>query len=97
MAHEEKMRPLGMGSTGRKLVSATSLAKHTKDILHDFAPFQLSCMVKNGCETVVHFLRQMHELIGAFHVLLTLDVSNAFNVVSRLQCLLSIVQTLPGL
>ena len=90
------MPPLGMGSTGRKLVSATSLAANSKDISKELAPFQLSYAVKNGCEAVVHLLRQMHELNGATHVIITLDVSNAFNSVSRLQGLLSIAQSLPG-
>ena len=97
VANGDKMRPLGMDSTGRKLVSVTFLAKHSKDMLNEFAQFQLSCMVKNGCEVVVHLLRQMHELMGSSHVKLTLDVSNAFNAVSRLQGLLSIAQSLPGL
>ena len=96
VAHGNKMRPLGMGSTGRKLVSATSLAASSKDITKELAPFQLSYAVKNGCEAVVHLLRQMHELNGATHVIITLDVSNAFNSVSRLQGLLSIAQSLPG-
>ena len=96
VAHGNKMRPLGMGSTGRKLVSATSLAASSKEITKELAPFQLSYAVKNGCEAVVHLLRQMHELNGATHVIITLDVSNAFNSVSRLQGLLTIAQSLPG-
>ena len=35
VAHGEKMRPLGMGSTSRKLVTAASLAKHSEDILNE--------------------------------------------------------------
>ena len=96
VAHGNKMRPLGMGSTGHKLVSATSLASNAKDITKELAPFQFSYAVKNGCEAVVHLLRQMHELNGATHVIITLDVSNAFNSVSRLQGLLSIAQSLSG-
>ena len=95
IAHGEKIRPLGMGSTGRKLVSAALLATNAKEIHNEFAPFQLSYAVKNGCEAVVHFLRRMHELRGNTHVIITLDVSNAFNSVSRLQGLLSIAQALP--
>ena len=89
------MRPLGMGSTGRKLVSAALLATNAKEIHNEFFPFQLSYAVKNGCEAVVHFRRRMHELRGNTHVIITLDVSNAFNSVSRLQGLLSIAQALP--
>ena len=40
---------------------------------------------------------QLHELLGGSHVIVSLDVSNAFNAVSRLQGLLSIAQALPGL
>ena len=42
VAHGNKIRPLGMGSTGRKLVSATSLTANSKDITNELAPFQLS-------------------------------------------------------
>ena len=92
----EQNAPTGHGIPGRKLVSATSLAASSKDITKELAPFQLSYAVKNGCEAVVHLIRQMHELNGATHVIITLDVSNAFNSVSRLQGLLSIAQLLPG-
>ena len=95
VAQGDKMRPLGMGSTGRKLVSASLLATNAKEIQNEFAPFQLSYAVKNGCEAVVHFLRRMHELRGDTHVIISLDVSNAFNSVSRLQGMLSIAQALP--
>ena len=38
-----------------------------------------------------------YEHNGATHVIITLDVSNAFNSISRLQGLLSIAQSLPGI
>ena len=78
------MRPLGMGSTGRKLVIAATMTKCAKDIQNEFAPFQLGCMAKNGCEAVVHLIRRLHDTTGDTHVIISIDVANAFNTVSRL-------------
>ena len=98
VAHGEKMRSLGMGSTGRKLVTAATMTKSAKEIQNEFAPFQLGCMIKNVCEAVVHLIRQLlHDMTGDSHVIISIDVSNAFNTVSRLQGLLSIAQSLPSL
>ena len=91
------MRPLGMGSTGRKLVTAAAMTKAAKDIQSEFAPFQLGSMVKNGCEAVVHRIRRMHDMVGDTHVIISIDVANAFNTVSRLHGLLSIAQAIPSL
>ena len=35
----------------------------------EFVPFQLSCMVKNGGEAVVHLMRRLHEIYGDTHVI----------------------------
>ena len=91
------MRPLGMGSTGRKLVTAAAMSKAAKEIQSEFAPFQLGSMARNGCEAVVHLIRKMHDTFGDTHVIVSIDVANAFNTVSRLQGLLSIAQSIPSL
>ena len=85
------MRPLGMG----KLVTAAAMSKAAKEIQSELAPFQLGSMVRNGCEAVVHLIRKMHDTFGDTHVIVSIDVANAFNTVSRLQGLLSIVQSIP--
>jgi hypothetical protein len=64
----DKMRPLGMGTTGRKLVTAAAMSKAAKEIQNEMAPFQLGSMVKNGCEAVVHLIRKMHDMFGDTHV-----------------------------
>ena len=93
----DKMRPLGMGTTGRKLVTAATMSKAAKEIQSEFAPFQLGSMVRNGCEAVVHLIRKMHDTFGDTHVIISIDVANAFNTVSRLQGLISIAQSIPSL
>ena len=90
------MRPLGMGTTGRKLVTAAAMSKAAKEIQSEMAPFQLGSMVRNGCEAV-HLIRKMHDMFGETHVIVSIDVANAFNTVSRLHGLLSIAQSIPSL
>lgn len=97
VVHGENMRSLGMGSTGRKLVTAATMVKSAKEIQNEFAPFQLGCMVKNGCEAVVHLIRQLHDMAGDTHIIISIEVNNAFNTVSRLQGLLSIAQSISSL
>ena len=97
VAQGRKLRPIGMGYSGRKLVSSVSLAAASKEIMTNFAPFQLSSLVKNGSETVIHLIRKLHERYGKTHVLLQLDVANAFNSVSRFKGLLAIARYLPQL
>ena len=97
IAITKKLRPIGMGYSGRKLVSGVSLLAAAKVIKKKFAPFQLSSLVKNGPESVVHLIRHLHELYGDSHVFLQIDVKNAFNPVSRLHGLIAIAQHLPQL
>ena len=88
VAITKKLRPIGMGYSGRKLVSWVSLAAAAKDIRQKFAPFQLSSLVKNDAESVVHLIRHLHLLYGDSHVFFQIDVKNVFNSVSRLHGLL---------
>lgn len=97
IAITRKLRPIGMGYSGRKLVSGVSSVAAAKDIREKIAPFQLSSLIRNGSDSVVHLVRQLHELYGDSHVFLQIDVKNAFNSVSRLHGLLAIAQHLPQL
>ena len=97
IAQGPKLRPIGMGYSGRKLVSGVSLTASAKEIITSLAPFQLSSLVSNGSETVVHLIRKLHELYGNSHVFFQLDVANAFNSVSRFKGLLAIARHLPYL
>ena len=97
IAITKKLRPIGMGYSGRKLVSGVSLMAAAKEIRQKFASFQLSSLVRNGSESVVHLIRHLHKIHGDFHVFFQIDVKNAFNSVSRLHGLLAIAQHLPQL
>ena len=97
IAITKKLRPIGMGYSGRKLVSGVSLLNAAKAIRKKFAPFQLSSLIRNGPESVVHLIRHLHEVYGDSHIFLQIDVKNAFNSVSRLRGLLAIAQHIPQL
>lgn len=77
--------------------AAVGMFQNNKKIQEEFAPFQLNFMVKNEFEAVVHLIRRLHEIYGNTHVFFSLDVSSAFNSVSRLHGLLSVAQAFPGL
>ena len=95
IAITKKLRPIGIGYSGKKLVSGVLLVSAAQEIRKKFAPFQLSSLVRNGSESVVHLIRKLHELYGDSHVFFQIDVKNAFNSVSRLHGLIAIVQHLP--
>lgn len=86
-----------LGYSGRKLVSGILLTAAVKETAVNFAPFQLSLLISNGSETVVHLIRRLHDFYGKTHVLFQLDVANAFNSVSRFKGLLAIARHLPQL
>ena len=84
IAITKKLRPIGMGYSGRKLVSGVSLLATAKAIRKKFTPFQQSSLIRNGPESVVHLIRRLHQTHGNTNVFLQIDVKNAFNSVSRL-------------
>ena len=79
-----------MASTGRKLESATILAQNAEGA----GPFSDQL---NGCDAVVLLVHRLHDHLADVHVIVTFDVRNAFNSVSRLHGLMSIAQAIPGL
>ena len=68
-----------------------------KVIRKKFTPFQLSSLIRNGQESVVHLIRRLHQTHGDTHVFLQIDVKNSFNSVSRMYGLLAIAEHLPQL
>ena len=92
-------RPVAVGETWRRL-TGKSLAAMTGPMLRDhFEPVQIGVGSKSGAEALVHSVRQW---LGRNHaepgkVLVTVDIENAFNTVSRSAFLQEIRRVLPGL
>lgn len=63
-----------VGYRGGKLVSGVSLTATANEIILKFAPFQLSSLVRNGADLVIHLIRYLHNLYGDSRVFFQTDL-----------------------
>ena len=76
------VRPIAIGTTLRKLISLSIAITIKSRLPSFFGPFQCGVGMPGGAENVVHGIRQL--LDGEpNNVVVSLDLSNAFNTVSR--------------
>ena len=78
------MRPIASGETFRRLVAkvACKLAQHT--VVPKLVPVQVGCSVPLGVEQVIHTLRHvLCSTVSEKRFVLQVDISNAFNTISR--------------
>jgi len=88
-----KLRPIGIGTSFRRILCAVSLAHLSTDFAAHLLPGgQLGIGVHGGIDTIVHLCRAMLESyisrplsanLPPSHVMLLLDLTNMFNSVSR--------------
>lgn len=76
------VRPVAIGEVIARLASKVLNAQHKKDLAEYFAGLQFGVNAPGGAEQVVHALRR-HRSQG--HAILSLDMKNAFNCISREQ------------
>ena len=79
------LRPIAVGETWRRLVSKVLVASCTEDTSAYLQPLQVGVGTRNGCESVVHVVRQWcsRHHTDEDRVLALMDLSNAFNSVDR--------------
>ncbi len=79
------VRPIAVGETIRRLISSLLMARCTQQAKEILAPLQLGVAIPMGAETIVHAVRNLSERAASSseHALLQVDLSNAFNRVSR--------------
>ena len=79
------LRPIAVGETWRRLVSKVLVSSCADDASTYLQPLQIGVGTPNGCESVVHVVRQWCGRHQADHdrVLALMDLSNAFNSVDR--------------
>ena len=78
------LRPIAIGSSFRRLTSKLVAKSITASIAGELQPTQLGVGVPLGCEAAVHAVRKFtHSERGRGEVLVKVDLSNAFNSVSR--------------
>ena len=79
------VRPIAVGETLRRLVSSILLARFRDEIRDYLTPLQVGVATRCGGETIIHGVRELTRRYGNRPDLavLQLDLTNAFNLVSR--------------
>ena len=87
--------PIAVSQTLHNMVAkcAVHLVNHT--IGADLAPQQLGCEIPLGCEAAVHAARLYLHNLPSDHLLLKLDVKNAFNCLHRERMLSAVRMSTP--
>ena len=79
------LRPVAVGESLRRLCSKVAVALMGSSVRNILEPIQVKVQTKAGCESIIHATRQWTKTFcgDPDRVLLLLDLSNAFNCVSR--------------
>ena len=98
---EGGIRPIAVGSFYRRL-SGRIAARHASAALaHTLKPCQLGVGVPQGCEAAIHSVREYASRTvaqpGSNHVLLKVDIRNAFNSIHRSPVLEGIREKCPDI
>ena len=88
--HLDKLRPIGVGTSWRRVVGALLTAHFSPLFAHHLLPHQCGIAVQGGLQFITHSIQvQAQSLLpSAFnpsgsHILLQLDLANMFNSISR--------------
>ena len=90
------VRPIAIGTILRKLISLTIAITIKPRLSSFFGPFQCGVGMPGGAENVAHGIRQLLD-DDPENVVVSLDLSNAFNTVSRAMFMTQIEQHFPEL
>ncbi|KAD4384190.1 hypothetical protein E3N88_24358 [Mikania micrantha] len=82
---DKGIRPIAVGGIWRRLVSKVAMKKVGKEMTQYLGDYQFGVGMPNGAEAVLH---SANRFLNSFHAdgslaLLTVDFSNAFNMVDR--------------
>lgn len=82
---DDGVRPIAVGETLRRPVSSLLMTRVASQSQQFLEPNQLGVRTKEGCEAIVHAAHRHVHAHGqrTTHVLLQVDLANAFNLVSR--------------
>ncbi|KAC9715903.1 hypothetical protein E3N88_45346 [Mikania micrantha] len=96
---DKGIRPIAVGGIWRRLVSKVAMKKVGKEMTQYLGDHQFGVGVPNGAEAVLHsanmFLNSFHA--DGFLALLTVDFSDAFNMVDRATFLQEVHQRCPSI
>ena len=89
------VRPIAVGELIRRLAGKLLISRYQPEIAKSLCPVQLGVGVKGGAESIIHKVRSWSIQPPAFHGILQLDFSNAFNCLDRTKMLASIAKHAP--
>jgi hypothetical protein len=92
----EDVRPIAIGSALRRLAEKTLLRTHSEELQAHFLPHQLAVAVPNGTELGTKAVQVLLHARPTWGVL-ELDISNAYNTVSRAAFLDAALAVFPAL
>ena len=79
----DEVRPIVCGDAMRRLVARFQAQSVAKQAAAEFSPLQFGCGVSGGVEVAPHLVRAALDT-NPSHAVLTMDIRNAFNAISRL-------------
>ena len=96
---DETHRPIAAGDTWRRITAKVLAKSHVDEFREYLEPVQLGVGTKMGCEAIVHICRQWfsRNVSATSKVLVTLDLSNAFNAIDRSAVLEAVRTVAPDL
>ena len=93
------IRPVAVGLTLRRLVGKVALQFVREEVTSHLHPLQLGVGVSRGAEAIVHTVHRYvsHHALSANHMIAQVDLSNAFNRVSRFAVVSAVQQVCPSI
>ena len=77
------IRPIAVGSLFRRLIATAIVRTHATEFKEFFQPLQHGIASPGGAENVVHIARALHSAHAPTQNVVSIDLTNAFNSVSR--------------
>lgn len=91
----DKIRPIGIGTALRRITAATLMTAHGPTIADFLVPHgQMGIAIPGGLDFIVHSTQAQIQTYITTHqrALITLDIENMFNAISRQACRHTIIQ-----
>jgi len=92
------VRPIAIGTVYRRLVCKLVARRASAAVAEELRPVQLGVGTQLGCEAAVHAIREYAEAHNGTpnHLIVKLDIKNAFNAVNRSAILREIQRRFPA-
>ena len=90
-------RPTAIGGTLRRLVVKVACRVFSTDLTNILSPIQMEVGVRGGAEAAIHSARTFCFTMAQSEGFVKLDITNAFNSISRTAVIRSVIELAPAL